>query len=269
MNDLVELGKVDLRFAKAYLPICALYAELVGIAVLVLFSRLAAIESWTLAAIVVWFSKRVITEEVFQYNSLLETVTLASILTHYRALRENRESVVIERVVSVLWFLCFSSVNVILSISRTQSRRAHPHKIAMWACTLVLMLYSVYTPMNDGIVAFDVIKAFLFLTLSVIWVYLYDNKGLRYDRLHDCEECKLRFLPLLFTPVALSLAMVAIFMLGIAYAIAFHQRRPAPAETKQADKGAENLDTSFEVAEDDQEIFRIAMQSQEGGLKSA
>lgn len=267
-------AKVDLRFAKAYLPICALFSELLIISVLVLFSHLVAIEAWTLAAIVVWFLKRVIVEEVLQYNSLLETVTLASILTHYRVLRDGKESLMVERVVSVLWVLCFCSINMVLSFSRMQGRKPHHHhKIAMWVCTLVLMLYSVYTPMNDDIVAFDVIKAFLFLVLCICWVYLYEHKALRYDHLHDCEECKLRFIPLLFTPVTLALGMVVLFCFGVAYTIIMQQRGASGLDSKAADKDtglpSASLEMSSMVGDDDQEIFRLALQSRDSEFKGA
>lgn len=269
-----ETGPVDLRFAKAYLPVCAIISELILVTVLVLVSWTARIESWAIALVAVWFLKRVVVEQILQYNSLLETATAVGILTQHRSARLG-ETTLQEKTVTALWLMCFCTVNIVLALMWHHGRhRNAPIRAAMWVCIFALVLYSVYTPLNDAISSGDIVKTFLFVILSVVWVYVYESHELRYDRAHDCEECKLRFIAVLFVPTLFSLLLMLGFVAASVYYHLFHHGSLA-RDIAGREKRAVELETIAEMeagqaeAGEDHEIFRLAMQTRESEYKSA
>jgi len=266
MGEVLDTGKVDLRFAKAFVPVYIVFGELVLISAVVLFSPFLPTQSWTIAAIIVWFSARISQEQIFKYQSLLQTVTLASILSHYRVSNDKTISPVMEKIASVLWVVCFCFVNLTLGKGNTIEKVFYLQRIAMWSCTLLLMLYSIYTPLNDNIIACDVIKAFLFMILCVSWIYTHDQKTLRYDKLHDCEECKLRFLAVLFTPATVAVFMVFCIITWSFYGFLCGEKTAFGILPAEEDKLEAQDAVSFS---DDQELFKFALQNKDASIEYA
>lgn len=263
------IEKVDLRLVQPYVPICILVVEMFLISALVLFSSLNEIESWTLAAIIVWFLQRVVVENVIKYNSLLQTVTLASILTHYRTLQEIQTYT--EKIITSLWVLSFFTINMLLGIRNysTQMSKNGKQVICMWAFLLCLMLYSVYTPMHDNMLAFDIVKAFLFLGASIGWTYLFDNKALRNDKVYDFELCQLKFLPMLFTNLFVSTFM----FLGYAFCMCYVKVYDVSKISDEATENATNAEYALaninveNSHDEEREFFRLALQKKEDESK--
>jgi hypothetical protein len=260
MHELHDMGKVDLRFAKAYLPICIVSVELLALFLLTLPFPLPPTEAWMVAGICVWFLRRIVVEEVIQYNSLLETAILSSVITQYRMGIAPISHVGEISILNGLWVTCFCSTNVYLSRPSTHDP-LKKKTIWLWMCTLALVLYSTYTPISEHIFASENIKTALFIYVSISWVYIHDQTNLFYTRVHNCEDCKLRFLPVLFTPLLVSLTLVILFVASTLYYLLYKKGVENGTNAPLIDTiPSYQLPHNTTIVDEDQDLFRLALQ---------
>jgi hypothetical protein len=255
----VDANVVDLRYARAYLPICVLYAEFAVIVLIVLFFKNHDFEVWPSIAIIVWALKRMVPEKVFAYNGLLETVTFSSLVMRYRALQTPQQLMINENILNLLLFKWFVSVNLFLSHKTLQKYRSTLSSTVLWLVTTVLIFCSLHTSNEDSYKDFEMLKSFFFVTASVLWVYVYDNFRLKYDSLHDCEECKLRFMPLLFCPVRLTFGMVFCLVCFFVYSLATKESLTNDKKNDDLESAAVRGSVNSNNDGEDEEIFKLAL----------
>ena len=128
----------------------------------------------------------------------------------------------------------------------------------LWFGNTFMILYSFLTPMNDSTKEIDIGKGFIFISLSVLWVYMYNSHKLSYRHTLSCQECEVRFIPILLATITVSLIMVVFFILAILYT-------QNVANSLHSDKKNEDISHSKnttlgkESDENISEVFKLAM----------
>jgi len=252
---MVEPKNVDLRLATTYIPVCIVFVQLFIINMFVFFSSMHPLHSWAVVSIVLWCLRRGGKEKIFKYNCLLQVVSLSSMMTHYRCELAQENTMHMRGVNGLLWSVWFASFNFYLSIKSQNMERNTAGKPSLWVVFCLMVLCSFFSKMKDNFYDFDNLKGFLFIVVSVSWVYLHDSHRLSHKKALSSDECILRFTALLMTTVTVCLCLFFCFMLGVIYFNNFHTSLKTVTEKKNEDE----RNPDVEKAEDINEIFKAAM----------
>jgi len=255
---MVEAKQVDLKLAIAYIPVCMAFFQLSIINIYVFFAPTIPLHSWCLVAMVLWCMKRGRKEEIFEYNSLLQAVVFSSMMSNYRFGLKDGGADRMEGVVSVLWVAWFLGINL-YSTSRAQPLDMGGVSGALpWLGYCLILNASFFAPMSEDTGKIDNLKGFLFLIVSVVWVYVQNAHRLSNKRALNTDECILRFTALLMTTISVSCALLLFLSLLIAY---LKQRNVA--SNSMTDKASKDDAPLGDVEEGGtgnvHDIFRAAM----------
>lgn len=252
--------QVDLKFAKAYVPICIVSVQYALIIMFQIMAPVSEIHSWGFILIALWFMKRTLRDIILNHNSLLETIVLTGMFMHYRNTYQTHE--VFERVTTILWVLAYLCANIpFMSTNYRLKTRAHTYVV--WFLYFILTLVSLHCSFKDNIPHSHIIKGGLFLTASIGWVYICDTDALRYDRIHQCEQCKLFFLSMLMTPVLYSVGMFVLLVVEKVY-VSISKSQYTYDTTDMMERG-EKVQVLYSdklsdpnITPDDEEFIRLA-----------
>ena len=237
-------GAVDLRFARAYVPICTGCVQLVFILLFVASVPASPAYSWLLVAILVHVQRHIRTEVIFECSTLMLAIALASLMNEYRTL-----NVAVPRLqggVNLLWVTHFTHV----CASAMQPTKRVPVEHAMWVCHGLLLVMSLFTAPMPDTWHDALVRPVIFFVGCVSWLYAVDHAQLSYDRVYDGRGLLLRFSVLLFTPLVVS-SLLLVITVALCACVNLHWQYPwrTDSETKKHD---DLLPSS------DDEVFRLA-----------
>lgn len=201
-------GRVDLRLARAYVPICASSVQLGLLLLFVATVPAPPIYSWLLMAIAVHVLRHIRIEAIFDSSVLLFAVALASLLNVFR--EAHAAAPRLQGTVNLLWVAHF--VHVVVVWAAPWGKRAGA-EFAMWGCHGVLLVLSLYTAPAAMTWHDTLVRPVVFFVAAVCWLYMVDGAQLSYSHVNDCHGLVLRFSPLLFTPLPVACAL---FLLTLA-----------------------------------------------------
>jgi hypothetical protein len=250
-----ETGAVDLRLARAYVPICMSSLQLGLMLLFIATVPMAPAYSWLLAAIFVHVQRHVRPEAIFDSSVLLLAVSLASLVHEYRL--QHAPAPRLQGTVNLLWVAHF--VHVATCMAPWAKRIGAEY--ATWACHGALLVLSLYTAPAADMWNDMLVRPVIFFVSSVCWLYLVDGGQLSYSHVHDCHSLVLRFSPLLFTPLPVS-CFLLLLTVAICVCVSLHWQFP----WRESSESKKHDDLS---SPNDAEFFRMAMSAMSQGLSES
>eukprot|EP00961_Rhodomonas_salina_P255175 3448764-Rhodomonas_salina.4 len=254
-------ARVDLRLARAYVPICSSVFTLCLMLCFVGVWHRGVVHSWVVVGILLGLLRQFKQEVIFDSHSLLLWITGCSLLNEYR--HTYVYTVPWQNVFPAFWGAHFLATNSLLSADAAGQHTEH----ALWVCHTLLLMGNLYTPLPNETWQDDIVRAVLFFTVSALWLYTAEAERLTYERAHDGLQLRLRFTALLFTPVGVS---VCLHVLVLGYCVWSYALRSgngiAWMSSRTEDgggKGKKDDDLEQHVV-DDTEIFRQALVGRSG-----